>query len=98
MTIEWLPGAIIDLQRLREFLLPLNSEAARKAVVAIQGAAKLLAIRNYMGIPVEDMPDYHDVIIPFGSAGYLLRYRIEGDKIFIVALKQTKVVGFSCHP
>jgi plasmid stabilization system protein ParE len=95
MIIAWLPGAIIDLQRLREFLLPLDKAAARKAVVAVQGAVQLLHSHPFLGRPVSDMPDYRDVIIPFGSAGYVLRYRIQADAVLIVALKHTKEAGFS---
>jgi plasmid stabilization system protein ParE len=93
MTIEWLPGAILDLQRLREFLRPLNIEAGNKAVTAIKAAVKLLTPHHY-GKPAEGLPDYYDVVIPFGASGYVLRYRVEGDMIFIVALKHTKEVGF----
>jgi len=94
MTVAWLPGAISDLQRLREFLRPLNVEAAHKAVSAIKGAVNLLVPHHY-GKPVEDLPGYFDAIIPFGSAGYVLRYRVEGEVIFIVAVKHTKEAGFS---
>ena len=96
MRIDWLPGAILDLQRLREFLRPLDLEAANKAVTAIKAAVNLLTPHHY-GKPVEDLPGYYDVIIPFGSAGYVLRYRLEGDTIFVIALKHTKEVGFSEH-
>lgn len=94
MKIAWLPGAILDLQRLREFLRPLDKEAALKAILAIKGSVKLLSQHQHIGKPVEDMPDYRDIIIPFGSAGYVLRYRIQTDAILIVAVKHTKEAGF----
>lgn len=94
MRIEWLPGAILDLQRLRELCIPSISRPPIKAVTAIKAAVNLLTPHHY-GKPVDDLPDFYDVIIPFGSAGYILRYRIETDIIFIVALKHKKEVDFS---
>jgi len=41
------------------------------------------------------MPDYHDIVVPFGASGYLLRYRIQGEAIIIIALKHCKEAGFS---
>lgn len=95
MKIAWLPGAILDLQRFNDFLRPLDPEAAKKAVALIKKTVKLLDSNPYLGKPVEDLPDYRDVIIPFGSAGYVLRYRVMGETIFIVAVRHTKEAGFS---
>jgi plasmid stabilization system protein ParE len=33
------------------------------------------------------MPHFRDIIIPFGSSGYVPRYRIEYDTVLIVAVK-----------
>jgi hypothetical protein len=48
-----------------------------------------------MGKPVEDLPDFHDLIIPFCASGYVIRYRIQGDTVYIVAVKHCKEAGFS---
>lgn len=95
MNIEWLVPAILDLQRLKEFILPNNKEAARRAVKVIRAAVALLETNPLIGKPVEDMPDYRDLVIPFGSAGYLLRYRIQGDTAYIVAVRHGKEAGYS---
>jgi hypothetical protein len=34
-------------------------------------------------------------MIPFGASGYVLRYRLQGDTIFIIAIKHGKEAGFS---
>jgi plasmid stabilization system protein ParE len=94
MKIEWLIPAIHDLQRLREFILPHNKVAAQRAVRIIKGTVTLLESNPLIGKPVEDLIDYRDIIIPFGSYGYVLRYRIQQDTIFIVALKHGKEAGF----
>jgi plasmid stabilization system protein ParE len=94
MQIEWLPSAINDLQRLRDFILPHNKEAAQRAFRTIKAAVAPLATNPRIGKPVEDLPDCHDLIIPFGSSGYVLRYRIKGDTVFIHAVKHGKEAGF----
>ncbi len=95
MRVEWLPPAIHDLQRLRDFILPHNPDAARRAIKVIKGAVGLLNANPGLGKPVEDLPDYHDIVIPFGAAGYVLRYRIRADVIYIVAVRHGKEAGFS---
>ncbi len=79
MRIEWLESAIDDLQRLREVILPHNRDAAQRAFKAIREAVLPLETNPRIGKPVEDMPDFHDLVIPFGASGYVLRYRIQGD-------------------
>jgi plasmid stabilization system protein ParE len=95
MRIEWLGSAILDLQRFRDFIRPHNKEAVQRAVRIIRTAVAHIAANPRIGKPVEDLPDYHDIVVPFGVSGYLLRYRIEGDTIFIIALKHCKKAGFS---
>lgn len=95
MQIEWLESAIYDLQRLRDFIVPHNREAAQRAFKIIRAAVVPLEMNPRIGKPVEDLPDYHDLIIPFGSSGYVLRYRIQGDTIFIIAVKHGKEAGYS---
>lgn len=95
MRIEWLESAIFDLQRLRDFILPHNMEAAQRAVRLIRTAVTPIASNPRIGKPVEDLPDFHDLVIPFGASGYVIRYRIQGDTVFIVAVKHCKEVGFT---
>ena len=95
MRIEWLDSAIIDLQRLRNFILPHNLEAAKRAVKTIRTAISPLEENPRIGKPVEDLPDFHDIFIPFGASGYVLRYRVQDNTIYIIAVKRCKEAGFS---
>jgi plasmid stabilization system protein ParE len=95
MRIEWLDSATVDLQRLRDFILPYNKEAAQRAFRIIRTTVALLEANPLIGKPVEDLPDYHDIFVPFGASGYVLRYRIQGDTIYIIAVKHCKEAGFS---
>lgn len=95
MRIEWLESAVQDLQRLKYFIQPHNKEAAQRAFRIIRTAVAPLEANPLIGRPVEGLPDFHDIIIPFGASGYVLRYRIQGDIIFIIAVKHCKEAGFS---
>lgn len=98
MRIEWLVPAILDLQRLREFLQQHNPQAAQRVVKIITAAVAPLVVNPRIGKPVEDLPDYYDIYLPFGASGYVLRYRIAGDTLFIIALKHCREAGFAGHP
>lgn len=95
MRIEWLESAILDLQRLKDFIQPHNIEAAQRAARLIRNAVAPFASNPRMGKPVEELPDYHDIFVPFGASGYVIRYRIQGDTLFIIAVKHCREAGFS---
>ena len=95
MRIVWLPQAIDDLKRLREFLRPQNVEAAQRAVLAISKMAAVLAANPRFGMMARVAPDFRDAVIPFGRRNYVLRCRIDGDDIVIVALRHVREVGFT---
>jgi len=95
MQIEWLESAINDLQRLRDFILSRNNDAAQRAFRTIRAATAPLMTNPRIGRPVEGLLDCRELIIPFGASGYVLRYRIAGDKVLIHAVKHCKEIGFS---
>lgn len=78
--IIWLPEAAADLDRLRDFLIPRNPSAAARVARQILQGVNLLEKYPEAGRPVEDPPGFRDLFIPFGSRGYVLRYRLNQDK------------------
>lgn len=92
--IVWLDQAVDDLVRLREFIGDKNPEAARRAVITIKNTVKIL--EDYPDIihPVEDLPDFHDLVVPFGAGSYITRYRIEAETIYIIGIRHSKETGF----
>lgn len=94
MEIEWLPGALRDLQKLREFLRLKNSGSALKAAAKIRKVASTLEVHPGIGFKVEDLPGFYDIVIKFGVRNYALRYRIQGNIIYIVALRHGREAGF----
>lgn len=43
-----------------------------------------------LGKPLEDMPEYQELIRPFGSGTYTIRYRTDFDMSIIVGIKHSK--------
>jgi len=92
--VKYAPGAIRDLQRLREFLRPKNPIAARRAAETIMKAVQVLGHQPRIGRPVDDMPDeYREWMIDFGDSGYVALYRFDGDAVTILAVRHQKEVG-----
>ncbi len=82
----WEPGALHDLARLREFIEIHNPNAATKAARRILEAANGLLANPLLGRPLEDLPAFHQIFIPFGKRGYVLKYRIDGKNIVILRI------------
>ncbi len=93
--VIYAPGAIRDLQRLREFLRPKNPAAAQRAGETIIKAMKVLGHQPRIGRPVADMPeDYREWLIDFGDSGYVARYRFDGETVIILAVRHQKEVSY----
>jgi plasmid stabilization system protein ParE len=93
--VIYAPGAIRDLQRLREFLRPKNPVAAKRAADTIIKALQVLGLQPQIGRPVENMPDqFREWVVDFGDSGYVARYRFDGDAVTILAVRHQKEVGY----
>ena len=93
--VRYAPGAIRDLQRLREFLRLKNPAAAQRAGETIVKAVQILGHQPQVGRPVENMPDeYREWLIDFGDSGYVAKYRIDGDAVTILAVRHQKEAGY----
>ncbi len=82
----WVKEALGDLEQCREFLKSKNPKAAKNAVKRILEVTQLLSEQPYLGNPIDDMPEFQKINIPFGKYGYVLKYRIDGQKIVILRL------------
>jgi len=84
--INWLPGAIGDKARLRQFLKRKNPLAAKKAGERILSAINILKAKTEVGVPSPDegCDAFRDLYIPFGRGGYIIRCRIKQQSIFVV--------------
>ncbi|MEI6703466.1 MAG: type II toxin-antitoxin system RelE/ParE family toxin [Deltaproteobacteria bacterium] len=95
MQIEWHDSAVVDLERLKEFIQPYNIEASQRAIRLIRASVSHIKSNPRIGKPVEGFPHYHELVIPFGASGYVLRYRLQANTAIILAVKHSKEAGFS---
>lgn len=96
MRVRFAPPALLDLERLRDFLRPKNPAAAKRAAVAIVNAIKILERHPQIGRPVEGIDDlaFRELLIDFGDSGYVARYRLAEDSVTVLAVRHQKEVGF----
>jgi len=91
----WTRRALGDLVRLQEFLQPKSPRAARAATDAILAGLDRAQQFPESGRPVDDLPaEYREVVVPFSSSGYLIRYRLEGGGIVVVAVRHMREAGY----
>ncbi|MFA7398991.1 MAG: type II toxin-antitoxin system RelE/ParE family toxin [Sideroxydans sp.] len=93
--VIWAPQALADVHRVYRFLESKNPLAAKEAVKAIRQSVTILVQHPEVGRPIEDMePEYREWPIAFGSAGYLILYRFDGQIAIILALRHQREVGY----
>ena len=93
--IIWTPPALRDLARVHAFLAPKNRAAARRAVSVIRQGVKALVANPEMGRHVEGMASqFRERFIQFGSGGYLVLYRYDGELVAILAVRHNKEAGY----
>jgi plasmid stabilization system protein ParE len=90
----WSDAAITNLVRLRKFISEGNPNAAKKAAEAINDAAQRLIETPLIGKPVKDLIDYRDLLTRFGAGGYVIRYRIFSDSIYVVNVRHYREFNF----
>ena len=94
--VKWTENASHGLERAYLFLAEKSEDAAVAAIKAIREKAMLLEQFPNAGRPTEDLePEYRELLIPFGGAGYVLVYEIIGNEIYILALKHQKDAGYN---
>jgi plasmid stabilization system protein ParE len=86
--IIYTPAVIADLVRLRDFLKTKNLDASKRAVSTIEADIEKAGFNPQRFRPVPDLPHYREIIIDFGSSGYIARFRHElGGDVVIVRIK-----------
>ena len=94
-SLKWTPQALSDVQRLHQFLVNKDPDAAKRAVQSIRAGVRILTTQPLIGHPAEDMaPAYREWLIPFGQSGYLVLYRSDGDAVVLLAIRHRREAGF----
>lgn len=91
-TVRFTPEAEDDLLPLYDFLLARDVKAAERALDAIRGAVELLRFSPFScRKALADNPFLRELIIPFGSAGYVALFEIEsGGAVNILAVRHQR--------
>lgn len=86
--IGWLPGALQDMSRLRQFLKKESPLVVKKASQRILSAVDLLIKSPEIGTPNhdDDCEAFRDLYAPFGRGGYTIRYRVKQQTVIIVRI------------
>lgn len=86
--IIYTPAAVADLVRFAKFLGTKDKLVAKRALSIIRSEIEKAAVFPERVRPVPDLMHFREIIIDFGSNGYVARFRHEpGGDIFIVRLK-----------
>ncbi len=84
VEVLWLPDAKNDIQRLYDFLIEKNPTAAGNAIRLIQSGSQRLLENPEIGKPMADNTKRRELPLPFGASAYILRYRIDEERVVII--------------
>ena len=90
------PGATRGLERCRQFLADKNPAAGRRAAEAIKKHFELVTRHPGIGRPLDEEPQWRELIISFGDSGYtaLYHHEEETDTVLILAFRHQKAAGY----
>ncbi len=94
MKISYASRALDDLQRLTDFLLNPDPQAAAETVDLIAEAVSLLGRHPLIGRPVES--GLRELVISRGRTGYVALYCAEErmDAVLILAIRHQREAGY----
>lgn len=81
-----------DLSRLHQFLVEKDKDVAKRAIITIREAFLLLTHAPMIGKPADEYSELRELVIDFGTSGYLALYRVELflDAVTILAIKHQR--------
>lgn len=90
------PEAEDDLLRLYDYLLERDLGAAERALQAVEEALRLLAFSPFScRKAARDKPLLRELVIPFGSAGYVALFEIDSrDTVTVLAVRHQREEDF----
>ena len=70
-SVKFSPGALSDMERLRDFLQIKNPIVSQKVAATIVQSLQILEKHPQIGRPADDMePEYRELVISFGQSGW----------------------------
>ena len=94
--VRFTPEAEKDLLRLYDFLLEKDFGAAARALEAIEEATRLLQFSPFScRKALRNNPFLRELVIPYGAAGYVALYEIEGKRtVTVLAVRHQREEDF----
>jgi plasmid stabilization system protein ParE len=97
--VRFTPDAVADLDRLYDFLLEdahVSAEIAERALVGLRNGIALLEASPFSCRKATARnPFLRELIVPFGSAGYVVLFEIEDERtVTILALRHQREEDF----
>lgn len=92
----WTPAALLDIQRLYQFLAVKDRQAAQKTVASIRSSINILAHHPQAGRPIEDMEiEFREWPNNFGNSGYIIAlYHFDGSTAVLLAVRYQSEAGY----
>lgn len=89
-------GAVVGLERCRDFLAEKSPEAAQRAGRAIARQFRLLEANPAIGRPFGIDRDVRELVISFATAGYVALYRYDAteDAVYVLAFRHQREAGY----
>lgn len=86
--------ALLDLEKLTDFLLEIDPQAAAETADLIQEAVAVLKRHPLIGRRVET--DLRELVISRGKTGYVALYSVESDQdaVLILAIRHQREAGY----
>lgn len=89
-------GAARGLERCRLFLTEKSPHAAVRSGQTIERQLALLETEPEVGRPFDDLPEFRELIIPFGDSGYVALYHheVSSGSVYVLAFRHQKEAGY----
>ena len=92
--IVWTRRALAQVVEARESLLLYDAETAEHAYSLIIESPDILERFPDSGRPVPGTDNYRELLIPYGSSGYVALYKVSGNDVFILAVRHQRQAGY----
>lgn len=88
--------AVADVERCRLFLSARDEAASARAAASIAAALRKLTEAPVIGRPLRTHPPFRELVIPFGTTGYVALYvhAVADDAVVILALRHQREAGY----
>lgn len=96
MKVVYGDRALLDLDRLADFILAQDTLDPAEAIETIIEAIGVLGRSPFVGRPVivAGRP-FRELVISYGKTGYVALYRVKRDAIEVLAIRHQREAGYS---